>query len=43
MKLNDALPAMRVDPETYQVFADGVLLRSAPASRVALSRLYALF
>ncbi len=43
MKLNDALPAMRIDPETYQVFADGVLLRSAPAAHVPLSRLYSLF
>jgi urease subunit alpha len=43
MKLNDALPAMKIDAESYEVFADGVLLRSAPATRVALSRLYSLF
>ena len=43
MKLNDALPAMKVDPETYQVFADGNLLRATPATRVALARLYSLF
>ncbi|MBX3192104.1 MAG: urease subunit alpha [Labilithrix sp.] len=43
MKLNDALPAMKIDPETYEVFADGALLRSTPATRVALSRLYSLF
>ena len=43
MKLNDALPSMRIDPETYEVFADGVLLRSAPATTVALARLYSLF
>jgi urease subunit alpha len=43
MKLNDALPAMRVDPESYEVFADGAVLRSAPAARVALARLYSLF
>jgi urease subunit alpha len=43
MKLNDALPAMKIDPESYEVFADGVLLRSAPATRVALSRLYSMF
>jgi urease subunit alpha len=43
LRLNCALPSMRVDPETYQVFADGALLRSEPASRVALSRLYSLF
>jgi urease subunit alpha len=43
MKLNDALPKMKVDAETYEVFADGVLLRAKPATRVALSRLYSLF
>ncbi len=43
MKLNDALPSMRVDPESYEVFADGALLRSTPATRVALARLYSLF
>ena len=34
---------MRVDPETYEVFADGVLLRAKAATRVALARLYSLF
>jgi urease subunit alpha len=43
LHLNSALPAMHVDPETYQVFADGALLRSNPADRVALARLYSLF
>ena len=43
MRLNSALPAMRVDPETYEVFADGALLRAKPATRVALARLYSLF
>jgi urease subunit alpha len=43
MKLNDALPQMRIDPESYEVFADGTLLRALPATRVALSRLYSLF
>jgi urease subunit alpha len=43
MKLNDALPRMKIDPETYEVFADGNLLRAVPATRVALSRLYSLF
>jgi urease subunit alpha len=43
MRLNDALPAMRIDPETYEVHADGVLLRAEPAARVALGRLYAMF
>ena len=43
MKLNDALPQMRIDPESYEVFADGALLRSVPATKVALSRLYSMF
>ena len=43
MKLNDALPKMKIDPETYEVFADGDLLRATPATRVALGRLYSLF
>nr|WP_240488990.1 urease subunit alpha [Labilithrix luteola] len=43
MRLNDALPKMRIDPETYEVFADGVLMRALPASKVALARLYSLF
>jgi urease subunit alpha len=43
MKLNDALPKMKIDAETYEVFADGQLLRATPATRVALGRLYALF
>jgi urease subunit alpha len=43
MRLNDALPSMRIDPETYEVFADGALLRSKPAARVALGRLYSMF
>ncbi len=43
MKLNDALPKMRIDAETYEVFADGVLLRAEAATTVALSRLYAMF
>jgi urease subunit alpha len=43
MRLNDALPRMRIDAETYEVFADGVLLRAKAATRVALGRLYSLF
>jgi urease subunit alpha len=43
MRLNDALPRIEVDPETYEVRADGVLLRSAPAARLALAQRYFLF
>jgi urease alpha subunit len=34
---------MRVDPESYEVFADGTKLRSVPADKVPLARLYSLF
>jgi urease subunit alpha len=40
---NAALPAIAVDPETYEVRADGLLLRCEPASRLSLARLYHLF
>jgi urease subunit alpha len=43
MKHNDALPVMRVDPESYAVYADGELLRCEPAARVPLARRYSLF
>jgi urease subunit alpha len=43
MKLNDALPRIEVDPETYEVRADGVLLRSSPAERLPLAQRYFLF
>jgi urease subunit alpha len=40
---NDALPAIFVDPETYEVRADGELLRCGPATTLPLSQLYHLF
>jgi urease subunit alpha len=43
MRLNDALPRITVDPETYEVHADGERLTCAPASRLALAQRYALF
>ncbi len=43
MKLNDALPKIEVDPESYEVRADGLLLKCAPASRLPLGQLYSLF
>jgi urease subunit alpha len=43
MKLNDALPKITVDPETYEVRADGELLRCEPAARLPLAQLYSLF
>ncbi|MDX6629038.1 MAG: urease subunit alpha [Gaiellales bacterium] len=43
MLLNDALPAIEVDPESYEVRADGVVLRSTPASVLPLAQRYSLF
>ncbi|MBS1149305.1 MAG: ureC [Myxococcaceae bacterium] len=43
MKLNDALPQIEVDPETYQVRADGQLLTCAPAAVLPLAQRYFLF
>ena len=43
MKLNDATPAIRVDPETYIVTADDEVLRSDPASVLPLAQRYFLF
>jgi urease subunit alpha len=40
---NDALPHITVDPESYEVRADGVPLRCEPASRLPLAQLYHLF
>ena len=40
---NDALPAISVDPETYEVRADGELLRCEPATVLPLAQLYHLF
>jgi urease subunit alpha len=43
MKLNDALPAIEVDAETYAVRADGVLLTCEPASVLPMAQRYFLF
>jgi urease subunit alpha len=43
MKLNDATPKIEVDPETYKVTADGVHLKSTPASKLTLAQRYSLF
>jgi len=43
MKWNDALPKITVDPETYQVSADGELLICEPAQKLALAQRYSLF
>ncbi len=40
---NDALPKIEVDPETYQVRADGELLVCEPASELPMAQRYFLF
>jgi urease subunit alpha len=43
MKLNDLLPQMEVDPETYEVRANGELLTCEPATVLPLAQRYFLF
>ncbi|MEG3889439.1 urease subunit alpha [Microcoleus sp. Z1_A1] len=43
MKLNDYLPQMEVDPETYEVRADGELLTCEPATVLPMAQRYFLF
>ena len=40
LKLNSALPNMSVDPQTYEVFADGELLTCEPAEVLPLAQRY---
>ena len=43
MVLNGATPQMEVDPETYEVRADGELLTCEPAIELAMAQRYFLF
>jgi urease subunit alpha len=43
LKLNDALPEIEVNPETYEVRADGELLKCDPAEILPLAQRYFLF
>ena len=43
MKLNDALPQIEVDSETYEVRADGELLTCEPATLLPMAQRYFLF
>ncbi|NES69820.1 MAG: urease subunit alpha, partial [Okeania sp. SIO2D1] len=43
LKLNDALPEIEVDPETYEVRADGELLTCEPATVLPMAQRYFLF
>ena len=40
LKLTSALPNMSVDPQTYEVFADGELLTCEPAEILPLAKRY---
>ena len=43
MPLNDATPDIRVDPDTYRVWADGELLTCEPAKVLPMAQRYFLF
>ncbi len=43
LKLNDALPQVEVNPETYEVRADGELLTCAPAEVLPMAQRYFMF
>jgi len=43
LKLNELLPKVEVNPETYKVTADGVHLTCEPADKLPLAQLYNLF
>jgi urease subunit alpha len=43
LKLNDRLPQIEVDPETYEVRADGELLTCEPATVLPMAQRYFLF
>jgi urease subunit alpha len=43
MVLNDTTPSVDVDPETYEVRADGELLTCEPATELPLAQRYFLF
>lgn len=43
MMFNDKTPEITVDPETYEVQADGVSITSKPADKLPLTQMYSLF
>lgn len=43
LKLNDATPNVEVDPETYEVRADGELLTCEPAEVLPMAQRYFMF
>lgn len=43
MRLNDALPQIEVNPETYEVRADGALITCQPAQTLPMAQRYFMF
>jgi len=43
MRNNDHLPEVTIDPETFAITVDGDLVEPAPAERLPLAQLYAMF
>lgn len=43
MRFNDAMPKMRVDPESYTVEADGAVCEAAPAEALPLSQAFYVY
>lgn len=43
MRFNDAMPRMRVDPESYVVEADGQVCAAEPATRLPLTQAWYLY
>lgn len=43
LKLNDATPKVEVNPETYEVRADGELLTCEPAKVLPMAQRYFMF
>ena len=43
MKYNDAMPKMKIDPESYKVYADGELCTCEPSDKLPLSTKYFLY
>lgn len=43
MRFNDAMPKMRVDPEKYEVEADGVVCRAEPATWLPLTQQFYVY
>jgi urease subunit alpha len=43
MRNNDALPAIDINPETFEITIDGQRVEPSPASELPLAQRYSLF